>query len=179
MLLRPTDIKSKHDSDVKDKGSSLSPSGPEAAHGRETSCCSESQESTRGDSTMQKAGQPDARFTVSQNHNEEFNKGPNSNRLILRTNEENYEKEAISWRCKQKLFYISLLKNPFFYIFTWSLLLSQLAYFIPTFHLVARAKTLGIDMMDASYLVSIAGKKVYFNLTLKRKKKLNFTKKTY
>uniref|UniRef100_A0A8D0JEX3 Solute carrier family 16 member 4 n=1 Tax=Sus scrofa TaxID=9823 RepID=A0A8D0JEX3_PIG len=131
MLLRPTDIKSKHDSDVKDKGSSLSPSGPEAAHGRETSCCSESQESTRGDSTMQKAGQPDARFTVSQNHNEEFNKGPNSNRLILRTNEENYEKEAISW--------------------------SQLAYFIPTFHLVARAKTLGIDMMDASYLVSVAG----------------------
>ncbi|KAB1273147.1 Monocarboxylate transporter 5 [Camelus dromedarius] len=33
----------------------------------------------------------------------------------------------------------------------------QLAYFIPTFHLVARAKTLGIDIMDASYLVSVAG----------------------
>ncbi|ELK30773.1 Monocarboxylate transporter 5 [Myotis davidii] len=33
----------------------------------------------------------------------------------------------------------------------------QLAYLIPTFHLVARAKTLGIDMMDASYLVSVAG----------------------
>ncbi|KAB1273148.1 Monocarboxylate transporter 5 [Camelus dromedarius] len=47
--------------------------------------------------------------------------------------------------------------NPFFYIFTWSFLLSQLAYFIPTFHLVARAKTLGIDIMDASYLVSVAG----------------------
>uniref|UniRef100_A0A8C3VP99 Solute carrier family 16 member 4 n=1 Tax=Catagonus wagneri TaxID=51154 RepID=A0A8C3VP99_9CETA len=154
MLLRPIHINSESDSDVKHKGSSLSASGPEAAHGRETSCHSES---AIRDSAMQKAGQPDACFILSQNHNEEFNKGPNRNRLLLRTNEENYEKEAISWRCKQKLSYISLFKNPFFYIFTWSLLLSQLAYFIPTFHLVARARTLGINMMEASYLVSVAG----------------------
>ncbi|XP_020856647.1 monocarboxylate transporter 5 isoform X2 [Phascolarctos cinereus] len=51
----------------------------------------------------------------------------------------------------------SPLKNPLFYIFTWCMLFSQLAYFIPIFHLVARAKTLGIDTMDASYLISMAG----------------------
>ncbi|KYO33137.1 monocarboxylate transporter 5 [Alligator mississippiensis] len=47
--------------------------------------------------------------------------------------------------------------NPFFCIFTWSFLFSQLAYFIPTFHLAARARTLGIDNMSASYLISVAG----------------------
>ncbi|NXE50395.1 MOT5 protein, partial [Casuarius casuarius] len=51
----------------------------------------------------------------------------------------------------------SPLKDPVFYIFTWSFLFSQLAYFVPTFHLVARARTLGISSMDASYLVSVAG----------------------
>ncbi|XP_036623583.1 monocarboxylate transporter 5 isoform X2 [Trichosurus vulpecula] len=58
--------------------------------------------------------------------------------------------------CKQ-LIDFSLFKNPLFYIFTGCFLFSQLAYFIPTFHLVARAKTLGIDTMDASYLISMAG----------------------
>ncbi|XP_061486400.1 monocarboxylate transporter 5 isoform X2 [Rhineura floridana] len=51
----------------------------------------------------------------------------------------------------------SQLKNPFFYIFTWSFLFSQLAYFIPTFHLAARAKTLDIDLMDTAYIISVAG----------------------
>ncbi|XP_068774578.1 monocarboxylate transporter 5 isoform X2 [Struthio camelus] len=51
----------------------------------------------------------------------------------------------------------SPLKDPVFCIFTWSFLFSQLAYFVPTFHLVARARTLGISSMDASYLVSVAG----------------------
>lgn len=51
------------------------------------------------------------------------------------------------------------LKNPFFFIFTWSFLFSQLAYFIPTFHLAARAKTLGIDPMDTAYIILVAGKK--------------------
>lgn len=51
------------------------------------------------------------------------------------------------------------LKNPFFLIFTWSFLFSQLAYFIPTFHLAARAKTLGIDPMDTAYIILVAGKK--------------------
>uniref|UniRef100_A0A8D0H197 Solute carrier family 16 member 4 n=1 Tax=Sphenodon punctatus TaxID=8508 RepID=A0A8D0H197_SPHPU len=59
--------------------------------------------------------------------------------------------------CRKPLLDFSLLKNPFFYIFTLSFVFSQLAYYIPNFHLVARAKTLGINSMDASYLVSAAG----------------------
>ncbi|KFV18101.1 Monocarboxylate transporter 5, partial [Tauraco erythrolophus] len=51
----------------------------------------------------------------------------------------------------------SPLKDPVFYIFTWSFLFSHLAYFVPIFHLVARARTLDISSMDASYLVSVAG----------------------
>ncbi|KAM5162294.1 monocarboxylate transporter 5 isoform 1-T1 [Callospermophilus lateralis] len=151
MLLRPIDIKSENNSDVKNKGGSLSSSGPEAQCGRETPCFNEEEFSIKH-STMQKAGQP-AKTT---NQSEEFNNGPDRNQLLLTTNEESYKKKAISWNCK-RLFDISLFRNPFFYIFTWSFLLSQLAYFIPTFHLVARAKTLGIDIMDASYLVSVAG----------------------
>ncbi|XP_072500387.1 monocarboxylate transporter 5 isoform X1 [Notamacropus eugenii] len=60
-------------------------------------------------------------------------------------------------RFHKQLIDFSLFKNPLFYIFTGCFLFSQLAYFIPTFHLVARAKTLGIDTMDASYLISMAG----------------------
>ncbi|KAK7878519.1 hypothetical protein WMY93_030355 [Mugilogobius chulae] len=51
----------------------------------------------------------------------------------------------------------SLLKDPFFCIYTWSLVFSQLAYFIPYFHLSARARNLGIDAMDASFIISVAG----------------------
>ncbi|XP_065596246.1 monocarboxylate transporter 5, partial [Cyrtonyx montezumae] len=51
----------------------------------------------------------------------------------------------------------SPLKDPLFCIFTWSFLFSHLAYFVPIFHLVARARTLGINSMDASYLISVAG----------------------
>ncbi|NXX03631.1 MOT5 protein, partial [Larus smithsonianus] len=57
----------------------------------------------------------------------------------------------------QPLLDFSPLKDPVFGIFTWSFLFSHLAYFVPTFHLVARARTLGISSMDASYLVSVAG----------------------
>ncbi|XP_006149623.1 monocarboxylate transporter 5 isoform X2 [Tupaia chinensis] len=155
MLLRPIHIKSKHNSDTKDKGSSLSTSGPEALHGTETSCGKT--QSAIKDSTTQKAEQPDQSVLVSQNPTEEFINRPNRNRQSVLSNKESYEKKAIPWKCQQNLFDISLFRNPFFYIFTWSFLLSQLAYFIPTFHLVARAKTLGIDIMDASYLVSVAG----------------------
>lgn len=56
-----------------------------------------------------------------------------------------------------KVLDFSLLKDPFFCIFTWSLVFSQLAYFIPYFHLSARARTLGIDAMDASFIISVAG----------------------
>ncbi|XP_028692172.2 monocarboxylate transporter 5 isoform X1 [Macaca fascicularis] len=151
MLLRPIHIKTEN-SGIKDKGSSLSARGPEAC-ATETHC-DETEESTIKDSTTQKAGLPSKNLIVSQNQSEEFYNGPNRNRLLLKSNEES--DKVISWSCKQ-LFDISLFRNPFFYIFTWSFLLSQLAYFIPTFHLVARAKTLGIDIMDASYLVSVAG----------------------
>lgn len=58
---------------------------------------------------------------------------------------------------KAKVLDFSLLKNPFFCIYTWSLVFSQLAYFIPYFHLSARARTLGIDPMDASFIISVAG----------------------
>ncbi|XP_004070456.1 monocarboxylate transporter 5 isoform X1 [Oryzias latipes] len=58
---------------------------------------------------------------------------------------------------KVKVLDFSLLKDPFFCIYTWSLVFSQLAYFIPYFHLSARARTLGIDPMDASFIISVAG----------------------
>ncbi|NXL83479.1 MOT5 protein, partial [Alectura lathami] len=57
----------------------------------------------------------------------------------------------------QPLVDFSPLKDPLFCIFTWSFLFSHLAYFVPIFHLVARARTLGISSMDASYLISVAG----------------------
>ncbi|XP_045657502.1 monocarboxylate transporter 5 isoform X1 [Ursus americanus] len=136
MLLRPIHIKSENNSDIKNEDSSLSASNPGAVGATETSSCNETQEATIRDSAMQKARQPGTGLAVSQN--KELNNEPTGN---------GYE----------KLFDASLLKNPFFYIFTWSLLLSQLAYFVPTFHLVARARTLGIDIMDASFLVSVAG----------------------
>ncbi|XP_027392036.1 monocarboxylate transporter 5 isoform X5 [Bos indicus x Bos taurus] len=65
MLLRPIHIKSTSDSDIKDE-SSLSPTGPEAACGTETSCCNEIQESAIGDSIMQKERRPGIIETVSQ-----------------------------------------------------------------------------------------------------------------
>lgn len=68
------------------------------------------------------------------------------------------------FRCKQCHLDLSPLKDPFFYIFTWSFLFSQLAYFVPTFHLAARAKTLGIDPMDTAYIILVAGKKNCLNL---------------
>jgi MCP family monocarboxylic acid transporter-like MFS transporter 4 len=161
MLLRPVHIKSENNSDIK----GLPTSDPEIP---ETSYSNETQESSINNSIMQNTGQLDKSLTVSQNQSEEFNNRPNRNRLLM-SNEEYYKKKAISQSCKQKIFDVSLFQNPFFYIFTWSFLLSQLAYFIPTFHLVARAKTLGINVMDASYLVSVAGKKNYQPSTYKEK----------
>ncbi|XP_061114890.1 monocarboxylate transporter 5 [Conger conger] len=58
---------------------------------------------------------------------------------------------------RAKVLDFALLKNPFFCIYTWSLVFSQLAYFIPYFHLSARARTLDIDPMDASFIISVAG----------------------
>ncbi|NXA94874.1 MOT5 protein, partial [Melanocharis versteri] len=57
----------------------------------------------------------------------------------------------------QPLLDFSPLKDPVFFIFTWSFLFSQLAYFVPFFHLVARARTLGMSSRDGSYLIAVAG----------------------
>nr|XP_044994642.1 monocarboxylate transporter 5 isoform X1 [Jaculus jaculus] len=156
MLLRPIHIKRDSNSDIKDKGSKLSENGLEILCGAETPDSTEIQESSIKNSAMKKS-EHDRSLVVLQNQEEDFNNEPHRNSLLLRSNEESHNNGTISWSCIQKLFDISLFRNPFFYIFTWSFLLSQLAYFIPTFHLVARARTLGIDIMDASYLVSVAG----------------------
>ncbi|XP_048183657.1 monocarboxylate transporter 5 isoform X6 [Corvus hawaiiensis] len=57
----------------------------------------------------------------------------------------------------QPLLDFSPLKDPVFFIFTWSFLFSHLAYFVPFFHLVARARTLGMSSRDSSYLIAVAG----------------------
>lgn len=58
----------------------------------------------------------------------------------------------------QPLLDFSPLKDPVFFVFTWSFLFSHLAYFVPFFHLVARARTLGISSRDGSYLIAVAGR---------------------
>ncbi|XP_067863855.1 monocarboxylate transporter 5 [Heptranchias perlo] len=67
------------------------------------------------------------------------------------------DKGTASLAPKEKLLDFSLLRDPFFCIYTSSVVFSQLAYFIPYFHLSARAKTLDIDAMDASFIISVAG----------------------
>ncbi|NXX32513.1 MOT5 protein, partial [Nicator chloris] len=57
----------------------------------------------------------------------------------------------------QPLLDFSPLKDPVFFIFTWSFLFSHLAYFVPFFHLVARARTLGMSSRDGSLLLAVAG----------------------
>ncbi|XP_075837769.1 monocarboxylate transporter 5 isoform X2 [Microtus pennsylvanicus] len=157
MLLRPIRTETVNNSGIKNKGSSLSATGSEASDRTETSYCNETQESCIQNISMKKSEQLTKDLTVLEHQSEEFGNGPHRNRLSLMSNDKSYQKKFVSWKCKQNLLDISLFRNPFFYIFTWSFLLSQLAYFVPTFHLVARAKTLGIDIMDASYLVSVAG----------------------
>ncbi|XP_078270283.1 monocarboxylate transporter 5-like [Rhinoraja longicauda] len=52
---------------------------------------------------------------------------------------------------------LTLLTNPMFIIYTLCTFFSQLAYFIPYFHLVGKAKTLGIEPFQATLLISVAG----------------------
>ncbi|XP_060629251.2 monocarboxylate transporter 5 isoform X1 [Anolis sagrei] len=79
-------------------------------------------------------------------------------RSSFRNKEENIKQEhSPSFSCKQCPLDFSHLKNPFFYIFTWSFLFSQVAYIIPTLHFAARAKTLGIEPMDTAYMITVAG----------------------
>ncbi|XP_069797929.1 monocarboxylate transporter 5 isoform X2 [Narcine bancroftii] len=83
-------------------------------------------------------------------------------------------KDMQSFPPKEKLLDFSLLKDPFFCIYTFSVMFSQLAYFIPYFHLSARAKILEINAMDASFIISVAGIKTpnsewkYSNLTIRK-----------
>uniref|UniRef100_A0A8C6U1F8 Solute carrier family 16 member 4 n=1 Tax=Neogobius melanostomus TaxID=47308 RepID=A0A8C6U1F8_9GOBI len=79
--------------------------------------------------------------------NRSLSNGVASNRICSNSTSSNGTK-VLDW---------SLLKDPFFCIYTWSLVFSQLAYFIPYFHLSARARNLGIDAMDASFIISVAG----------------------
>ncbi|XP_067854604.1 monocarboxylate transporter 5-like [Heptranchias perlo] len=51
----------------------------------------------------------------------------------------------------------TLLTHPLFIIYTICTFFSQLAYYIPYFHLVAKAKALGIEPFRASLLISVAG----------------------
>ncbi|NWT63273.1 MOT5 protein, partial [Erythrocercus mccallii] len=57
----------------------------------------------------------------------------------------------------QPLLDFSPLKDPVFFIFTWSFLFSHLAYFVPFFHLVARAWALGMSSREGSLLLAVAG----------------------
>ncbi|MBN3303101.1 monocarboxylate transporter 5 isoform X2 [Amia ocellicauda] len=91
-------------------------------------------------------------------HSPATGKGPipsNEAQFFLKQNGQAPASEDVS--TVSKLLDFSLLKDPFFCIFTWSLVFSQLAYFIPYFHLSARARILGIDPMDASFIISVAG----------------------
>ncbi|XP_067908133.1 monocarboxylate transporter 5-like [Heterodontus francisci] len=51
----------------------------------------------------------------------------------------------------------TLLNNPLFIIYAICAFFSQLAYFIPYFHVVAKAKALGIEPFQATLLISVAG----------------------
>uniref|UniRef100_UPI00358E23A3 monocarboxylate transporter 5 isoform X2 n=1 Tax=Myxine glutinosa TaxID=7769 RepID=UPI00358E23A3 len=57
----------------------------------------------------------------------------------------------------EKLLDLALLFNPVFHVYTWTVVLCQLAYFIPYFHLAARAQTLGISPRRTSIIIALAG----------------------
>ncbi|XP_032822596.2 monocarboxylate transporter 5-like isoform X7 [Petromyzon marinus] len=60
-------------------------------------------------------------------------------------------------RERRGLLDFSLLCNPLFVIYTGNVFFSQLAYFIPYFHLAAKAQDLGIEPMDVSIIIAVAG----------------------
>lgn len=77
----------------------------------------------------------------------------------------------------QPLLDFSPLKDPVFFIFTWSFLFSHLAYFVPFFHLVARARTLGMSSRDGSHLIAVAGRQRAPSHHCSLKKTTSFGKK--
>ncbi|XP_019348050.1 monocarboxylate transporter 5 isoform X2 [Alligator mississippiensis] len=176
MLLRPINLKYSQDSPCKNKGNgSLTHDKRSAAvtdHCAENSSKETELKGGLGQdyivtSKCQSTGTAGCVVTVNSTGLEGPEKEPpssNSSDPAEKTesscNNLHWAKEKHKTQCapsKQLLLHLSLLKDPFFCIFTWSFLFSQLAYFIPTFHLAARARTLGIDNMSASYLISVAG----------------------
>ncbi|NXE03079.1 MOT5 protein, partial [Chaetorhynchus papuensis] len=84
---------------------------------------------------------------------------PESSSLETSTEAERSHKPLPATRKEpsQPLLDFSPLKDPVFFVFTWSFLFSHLAYFVPFFHLVARARTLGMSSREGSYLIAVAG----------------------
>lgn len=138
------------------------PSIPTAAQGdneKEGSPCSQGPQDRPADSEQSKPilsggeSQQEAGQAKAADGSAELSGGMNGSTAAVSHPSTQGETTAV----KAKLLDFSLLKDPFFCIYTWSLVFSQLAYFIPYFHLSARARNLDIDAMDASFIISVAG----------------------
>ncbi|XP_028924846.1 monocarboxylate transporter 5 isoform X2 [Ornithorhynchus anatinus] len=166
MLLRPINLKSEKPSAAKGEDRrrpSRSPapaSGLDAIGPSETPAHLARSEPPVQDGAVNNLGRSGTENSIGSEppwEKEVFNEGSNQHRELPPTEEETRDRKTALCRHTQWLIDFSILKDPSFCIFTWSFVFVQLAYFIPTFHLVARAKTLGIDPMDASYLISTSG----------------------
>ncbi|XP_026533753.1 monocarboxylate transporter 5-like [Notechis scutatus] len=170
LLLRPVHKKKTRDIGPKSKGQMVVLSMfPEAFKGSLDKTCTRelnildlpNQECAKSDNLQQSnnlvsiiykfSGMPQKNTCVDAYKND----NQTGDQICIRSNEG--KSRVQSFIQKQCHLVVSHLKNPFFLIFTWSFLFSQLAYFIPTFHLAARAKTLGIDPMDTAYIILVAG----------------------
>ncbi|XP_078466608.1 monocarboxylate transporter 5-like isoform X1 [Lampetra planeri] len=68
-----------------------------------------------------------------------------------------HDGRAAAAKERRRLLDFSLLCNPLFVVYTGNVFFSQLAYFIPYFHLAAKAQDLGIEPMDVSIIIAVAG----------------------
>nr|XP_048299395.1 monocarboxylate transporter 5 isoform X3 [Myodes glareolus] len=98
MLLRPIHTETVNNSDIKNKGSSLSATGSEASDRTET-YCNDTQESSIQGISMKKSDQLTKNLTVLEHQGEEFGNGPHRNRLLLMSNDKSYQKKFVSWKC--------------------------------------------------------------------------------
>ncbi|NXH21419.1 MOT5 protein, partial [Bucco capensis] len=116
-------------------------------------------ESTAGESQHQSAQHLPTREALSMSHSRDGSGhlGPCRASCSPRAKRSSKAFPVTTREASQPILDLSPLKDPVFCIFTWSFLFSHLAYFVPIFHLVPRARTLGISSMDASYLISVAG----------------------
>uniref|UniRef100_A0A5F8H7G5 Solute carrier family 16 member 4 n=1 Tax=Monodelphis domestica TaxID=13616 RepID=A0A5F8H7G5_MONDO len=146
MLLRPINNKRKEHLSTKGEGR-LTMRRPDAVSQLEALSSNDGQQPPTENCLVSKDEQTGQSAAIS---------GCPDDKEVFSNEPQRYDKNAVPGIHKQ-LVDFSLFKNPLFYLFTWCFLFGQLAYFIPTFHLVARAKTLGIDTLDASYFISVAG----------------------